>query len=64
MGVKPRSIWIILAISYSLFIGVLYLNNVRISIFGVPLLWVYMALWVLIVFTLLVILYIIDKRRG
>lgn len=54
----------VLALAYLPLAGLLLVNSLRVAIGGVPALWVYAIGWTLFVFTLLLVLHVVDVRLG
>ncbi len=55
---------ILLVLAYIPFLGLLLSNSAEPRIAGIPLVWFYSMVWVLFVFTLIVIVYFIDRKVG
>ncbi len=56
--------FVILLLAYIPVLGLVYVNNIKSQILGLPLVWFYSIIWVLFVFVLLVIVYLIDRKSG
>ncbi len=59
---KTKIFILIIVLNYIPLLFLPIVNNMRGSIGGLPILWIYMILWVLFSFSMLVIAYVVDRR--